>query len=455
MRVPQPVKSVVIANIGEFLFQHPFSGTEARMDVLDRITSDHALFWAGGDAFVITRFPVQESFVKDICHILGYRNLQVVTPVQVSQSLSDDIVSDIQFFTFLVETLHCSPNAQIIFYGVTRQIYSLLDRLQQAGVTFHVPDLPASANYNIVHYLDSKAGFHDFCLKLALQCPLVAVPEGIVCQTVEQAVQMATTLIAQQRSVVIKSNASDANIGTEMYTPKRIGRLGDKTLEHTIRHNLATWQHEEQILIENYIQPFVHTETPSPAIQALITAEGQTKVIGIASQLVGPNGRYQGAEVGPYLFSPALRERLSAITYAIGEAAAALGYRGMFGIDTVLANNDKVYCIEMNSRRIGSLVLFDLARALSLRYGMRESDLSLRCESMSLVGQTYSTLHSRLTPLLFPKDGKPEGLMFIGAPTQASGTFKLLAISEDINISRSLCMQARSLLGIGALEKLE
>src|SRR5262249_31175369 len=159
---------------------------------------------------------------KDICYILGYRNLRVVTPIQVSRSLSDDIVSDTPLFTFLVETLHCSSNAQIIFYGVTRQIYSLLDRLQHAGATFHVPDLPTSATYDIVHYLDSKVGFHDFCLKLALQYPLVAVPEGIVCETVEQAIQIAATLIAQQRSVVIKSNAGDANIGSEMYTPKRI-----------------------------------------------------------------------------------------------------------------------------------------------------------------------------------------------------------------------------------------
>ncbi|MBO0796316.1 MAG: hypothetical protein J2P36_35950, partial [Ktedonobacteraceae bacterium] len=252
---------------------------------------------------------------------------------------------------------------------------------------------------------------------------------------------------AQQRSIVIKANEGDANIGIEIYTPERIERLRGETLEQRIRQHLNTWRKEEPVLIQEYISPSIHAETPSPCIQALITAKGQTHVIGIASQLVGPNGRYQGAEVSPHLFPPTVRECLFAVANAVGEAAAAQGYRGFFGIDTVLDEHGVLYCIEMNARRIASLVLFDVAREVSCQYGLRASDLSLRCENLNLAGQPYATLHSRLTPLLFPKEGKPEGVLFVGTPTGASGAFKLLAISEEIRTSRALCLQARALLG--------
>ncbi|MBO0797166.1 MAG: hypothetical protein J2P36_40320, partial [Ktedonobacteraceae bacterium] len=191
-----PLKNIVIANVGEFLFPRPVPGSEARMELIEHIFADHALCWAGDDSLVITQFPSHEAFVNDLCRILGYHNVQVATPLQVSGSLCENIVADTHLFPFLVETLRCSPNAQIVFCGATRQLYALLDRLRQERVEFQAPDLPFREHYGIVPYLDSKVGFHEFCLKLGSRCPDLLIPAGWICETVEQAIQTAATLIA-------------------------------------------------------------------------------------------------------------------------------------------------------------------------------------------------------------------------------------------------------------------
>jgi len=453
-----PVRTVVIANISEFylpVFRH-FHEKEMRAWVEpSRAECDMTLFWSGDDKLVITPYPIDRVFVSDVCAILGYRNARLVSPSKTSESLCADIEADPELFALLVEVLRNSEKPQIVGWGATKPFYTLADRLRQEGVEFTTPEVPAVDDYWTVPYLDSKCGFREVCTHLSRQAPDIRIPRGFVCADIDVAVRIAKSGVFSPGGVVVKANDGVGGYGTLLYSPERFRQHFDFDIEAHLYMSarLMPIFSAGTIVVEAYIESQAGSEIASPSIQGIVDPSGRVSIACLAGQIIGPEGRYIGALISPGIFPAPLVESLHRIGHTIGEASAALGYRGVFNIDTVLDKNGLVYCVELNARRTSVKYILDVATRL---FGASFADsvaimTNERFSSKQLSGCSYSNIRSLLAKLLFPIDGKPQGVVVTIASSLAHFAripqLGFVVIGEDITVARSIYSKVCQLLG--------
>ena len=450
------VNAVVIANISEFyqpVFCHFPEGEIAAWIEPSRAESDMALFWCGDNKLVITSDPLDPQFVSDVRHWLNYRNVHLASPAKTSPSLCTDIVEDGDLFALLVNTLRNSANPQIVTWGATGQFYVLVERLRQKGVQFTTPEVPEPQNYWTVIYLDSKSGFRDFHTSLSRQEPSVRLPRGFICADIEVAVRVAESLAEEDLGLVIKADNSVGGYGVLLYPPGR----EKEAIGMNIRMNARLFPilSAGPVVVEEFIQGAKGADGASPSIQALVVKPGNARVRCLANQMLGSGGKYVGAILGPDVLSAALRVRLNEIGQAIGNAISALGYRGVFNVDTVLGADGQVYCVELNARRTSVTYALDIAEHLfgpncleSMTFITHD-----RFASPNLARYSYSNVRSLLSTLLFPMNGEPEGVL-ITIPSSLRHFARrpllgFMAFSENMSTTRAIHSKVCALLGAG------
>ncbi|MFD4657825.1 ATP-grasp domain-containing protein [Kitasatospora sp. NPDC058444] len=103
-----------------------------------------------------------------------------------------------------------------------------------------------------------------------------------------------------------------------------------------------------------------YVEGPAVNLHVLVSADSTVRVLRPSVQLTrvegigAPFGTYSGCDFGaPALLSPPALARAGTAARRVGEALAALGYRGLFGADFVL-DGDRPLLLELNCRMQGS-----------------------------------------------------------------------------------------------------
>jgi hypothetical protein len=206
------------------------------------------------------------------------------------------------------------------------------------------------------------------------------------------------------------------------------------------------------IVVEAYIGGHSNTEATYPSIQCSIDPLGNTKIADLTAQMVDSQGQYIGTLISPDIFTQLLSEKLYNIGHTIGEMISELGYRGIFNIDTILSEEGTVYCLELNARRTSAKYVLDLATwllgpSLAKKVTIITNE---RFSSKHLVGCTYSDIYSRLSSLLFPINGKIQGVIItiVSSLSHFTRTPRLgfVVIGENLNEARSIFTEVCQLL---------
>jgi hypothetical protein len=352
----------------------------------------------------------------------------------------------------LVEVLSQSDKPQVVSWGATRPFYHLADKLRAQGAEFSTPEIPDPNNYWTVSYLGSKCGFRQLCGRLSLHASDIRIPKGYVCADITLAAEIVNSGRFMPGGVVVKANNGVGGYGTLVYSPQRFGHHLDIKTHLQMNARLMPIFSKGPIIVEAYIEGKRDLQTGSPSIQGLIDPQGRAFVTCLASQIVEPRGRYVGAMLGSGVFSAELRDNLVNIGLEIGHAAASLGYRGIFNIDSVLDRDGNVYCVELNARRTSVKYIIDIAAHL---FGPSfESSISIisneRFQSKSLVDRCYLDIRQSLAPLLFPMNGNPRGILISIASSlnhySRMPQLGFLALGDDPEMASSIFLRAKEIL---------
>lgn len=115
---------------------------------------------------------------------------------------------------------------------------------------------------------------------------------------------------------------------------------------------------------EVVVEDFIDIER-NLCVQYVVAPDGVVSYLGAAEQVVDGDGNY----LGNWLERDAAPPAVVSAGMGVVETAAALGYRGIAGLDIVVARDGTVLVIDLNFRLNGSTVPLLLADALRAAYG--------------------------------------------------------------------------------------
>ncbi len=107
-----------------------------------------------------------------------------------------------------------------------------------------------------------------------------------------------------------------------------------------------------EYLIARYIP-----HTYDPTVLAVAINENETFIAGVADQRIEGGNRFTGSTY-PSTLDKSVIDRLWEYTRIVGRAIAEEGYRGIFGCDYIVTENNDIYFIELNARKQGTTMEF-------------------------------------------------------------------------------------------------
>jgi len=425
-----PVNTIVIANIHEYyqwLFPY-FDAWEVKAwKWIDHAESDMALFWGGDNKLIIHPFFPNINFVSHTLEQMRYQNVRVVSPQRATESICRDILDDHSLFNMVVETIKASSSPEIIAWGATPELYTLVEALNSKGAEVSLSEFPERESLWTVRQFDSKVGFRELCMQLRRDHPQVRVTSAVSFASKTLASHALPGLLRYMpHGIVVKSENSLGGYGVLVYdnTLKDNPDFVQFDFEGQCRDN-CIWQ-TGQVVIEEYICTIADEIIRSPTVQMRINDAG-CQIQCIVGQRIEGSQHYIGSIIAPSLFPPDLEKKLTGIAHIIGQSVFESGYRGHCDLDFVVDDSLEPVCVEMNVRRTSITYALELGQFL-LGDGFLNSFTILTAErfhSRSLFGVNYEALRSMLTDLLFPLDGQKCGIVlsivsslqyFVGEP---------------------------------------
>jgi hypothetical protein len=102
----------------------------------------------------------------------------------------------------------------------------------------------------------------------------------------------------------------------------------------------------EHVVVEEYL-----SIVRSPCVNFAVMTDGEVRYLGLADQHLTPDGSYKGNWMYP---GDALPAGAIAALSSVVARGAAMGYRGIVGMDVVVTPDDRVVVIDLNFRLNGS-----------------------------------------------------------------------------------------------------
>ena len=94
-----------------------------------------------------------------------------------------------------------------------------------------------------------------------------------------------------------------------------------------------------------------------PTVLAVVANENDVYIAGIADQIIVGGNRFVGSNY-PTILPDKVQEKLRQHTIEVGKLLGTNGYRGIFGCDYLVNDNDNVFFLEINARKQGTTLEF-------------------------------------------------------------------------------------------------
>lgn len=420
IREKAPIRTVIIANNREYFSPiDPLVPAAEKQEFVesDYDEADMDIMWHGDDKLILVPRGLDPEFTDDVSRLFGFNNIRFIVPLETEAGLSQDTVNDEQSFQTVLDEISQGINPQIIPWGHTVQFQALLNSISESGVSFRTPETPRPEGLWIPDYLDTKVGSRKFLQELKQKHPdlEVQIPEGFICDSLEDALRRIDYFTSTNKGVVFKANLGGSGIGVQIFKYEDLIDLSKRAkIESRLRDNQLF--QNGQVVVEERIQADFNHHGIDPSVDSMVMEDGSVELQAIDAMVI----HHEGSDVGFYgciggkdLFNQSQQNDLREFTLLVGQELSTLGYRGWYDTDYILTPEGSFYTAEVNLRRTSMSYVVDIAKLLfgedwESKIAVRTNDKFIR---QNLHGVSYQEIKDSLSGLMYPMEDENRGVI--------------------------------------------
>jgi hypothetical protein len=423
--------SIFIANLAEISLNlvHFMKPDEVEAEVSeDHALSDRFIFSQSNDTVLVTPYLINKNFFDDSIKLLGLKNVINLSPKVVGESVCKSIQEDAGLFKNITEIIKANPDIKIFSYSGTPEFFELIDVLKNRGLKFDTPEIPVSQNRWTNSFFGSKSGFRQTTSTLDESFP--APPIGAISPDRNEIVGWGSHFLKNYAGCVIKSNHGLAGAGLIIVRKEDVKGDVEKHITEIIRQH-EYFQHGP-IVVEQFIPPDMEICGGAPNIELRIK-NNQVHPLYVCSMRMTSDGVFQGVEFGKNAVYKNVQKTLFRAGQKFGECLVVHGYNGFFELDFVAGIDHKIYPIESNLRRTGGTHAYELALKLMGKNALQENYFvtNNRILRDSLFKESYQSLKNKFSEILYPINGKKEGLILTIVSNLTRGRLGYVVIGKN------------------------
>lgn len=426
--IDRAIPVVGVCNISEtfyeFLSRAGDEETCAGLIKGEQYRGDRALVWFGDRKLVFVSFPIPHAEV--LYRQCGYHDTRYLAPEQPSPMLSLDILREPALLQALVEYAGPDKTVQLVPYATTPEFLRLVDVLRsEHGLTVLLPETPASEAIWVRDYVDTKTGYRVLASRW-LHNAADLIPEGYPCHTAELAAQTATWFSRNGRACLIKADIGENGIGN------RIVRPSDAMTPDAVLEMIEQYR----FLGQNWltVEMLIEAEKPlSPSLEFYVPPAGQGEpvITYLSDQLFQEFGDFCGVLVSRELNAQPWASVMAEAGLCLARHLQAMGYVGHFDLDAVVDDDERVYLLEVNSRRTGGTHVHEFAHFM---FGADYLDKVALLSNDSMKAGTATTVEELLAAvgdLQYPIAGQQRGVVVTITSALEAGEFGCIVIGSN------------------------
>lgn len=347
--------TVIVYNNLEAYFEFLNRAGDAQVLEKRRYRGDRALLWCGDPKLVLVTAPIPHA--DYLRQRGGYPGTRYLMPASPSFSLSQDIMREPALLREIADYAGAPRAVRLIPYATTRPFLRLADMLRRGyGLTVILPESPSPDCLWVRDYIDTKSGFRLLASRWLPDADDL-LPQGMACHNLQLAAEAAYWLCKQGRACVIKADRGEGGLGHLIIQPDACGAT-DGILEQL---QANPFLRGDLIIVEEYIPS---SRQLSPSLEFFVPPAGQGKpeITYLSNQIFLTFGNFGGVLISRELTKAPWYPTLARAGLTIAERLQAMGYVGHFDLDTVIDDHDRVFLLEVNSRRTGGTHVHEFAR---------------------------------------------------------------------------------------------
>ncbi len=361
----------------------------------------------------------------------------ILVPKKSTPFLCDDIAKDTDIFSTLVSEAKKAGSLTIYTYVMTKQVFNLKSKFENAGVIVHLPEAPQEKDLWTVAHFGSKSGFRKSFSSL--------MPTGSIVTDNKTVQKKAAELFETSSGIVLKTDKGNAGQGIHIYRKSAIKTKEELFSKITNAFKEESFLKKHPLVVEAYIDTSREKKSPFPSIECFIHQDGKIEIPYYCNMIVTPEGEFYGMEMHESVFTAKVKKAVLAITREIAETYMRTGYRGRFDID-MINDGEKIYANESNTRTNGGTDTYLITKKLigpdilSKRYV-----LSSYIDLPKTVSRTFLTVKNICTPLLYDKTRKT-GVIINSESVIINGGFSYIIVGKNKKESLTLHERLKTLL---------
>jgi hypothetical protein len=424
-----------IESFFDFLYRSELAEVPRRPYVANRQYSkgDRGLLSLGNSKLVFTSAPVPHA---EYLINLNYRDTTYMCPANPSPWLSLDILQEPPLLNRLVDYAGPDRTVQLVAYATTPQFLQLVNKLRsEHGLTVLLPESPLPGCDWVRDHIDTKAGFRALAGRW-LPNAHEMMPEGYACESVLEAAKVATWFCSQGRACVVKTDGGESGIGLHIFQPGPQANL-DNIFQQT---QADTYLHHDLIIVEEFIQS---SRKLSPSLEVYVPPKGTGEpfITYLSNQLFLGVRDFYGLLISRELNNSPWYPPLADSGLRIARELQALGYAGHFDLDTVIDDHDRVYLIELNTRRTAGTHVHEFGYYFfGPNYINDVALLSINKMKTGHINQ-FDELKAAIADLLFPMQGQQQGVIFAVTSILAASEFGCIIVAATTDEALALHQQ--------------
>lgn len=424
---------VVVHNYLES-FQSFLSRTGDENILLDRrFYGDQALFWLGDHKLVITSVPVADA--KTLCARWGYHHTQNLSPKKFSASLSQDILQDPDLLAAILAYAGTAKKLALVSYAATLEFLQLAETLRREhGLEVLLPESPQPENLWVKGYLDSKVGFHTLFAQWSKGDNRHKSPQSFICDQLDIVAEIIGWFRNQGKGCVIKASEGGSGVGNLFIPYEQIPDNAAK-INALLKSNI--YLVKDLYVVEELIESPSH-ESPSAEVYIPRPEDGPPVMTYLCMQHFEASGRFAGILVGSELENKPWYTHYIETELIMAAEMQKMGYVGYFDMDSIVAENNAVYMVEINARRTGGTYAHEFMEfAFGPEYFNRIAMLAHnKFDSGSL--RTLPDLEAAIADVLYPIGGEERGVIVLLTSTLPQGKFGFLVLGNTLEDTTNL-----------------
>lgn len=381
---------------------------------------NRALLWLGDPKLVVLSAPAPHLlYVREQ---VGYPGTTCVIPRNPSPWLCRDVMGDPDLLARLVSYAGSGRRLQLFPYVTTRELLDLADVLRgRYGLDVLLPESPTRENLWVRDYLDSKAGFRQL---VGSWLSRDVLPEGFVLADLGSAAEAVAWFNQRGRAAIVKASRSNGGFGHLTFDPTE--PVSSQDVLRRLESN--PFLRDDAVIVEERI------ESPDrcfPAVEVYVPDAGAPLVTHVCTELF-LYGKVTGQIVTPGLADARWFAPLTHAARRIGTELQRLGYRGIFDVDGVVDSSNRLYLLEINTRRTAGTHAHEFACfAFGADYAER---MTVICHNTVPAGRVRSSqaLLARLDDLLYRHRGPDEGIVITHTACLRDGEYGCIVVSPSL-----------------------